>query len=1037
VLRAQQRHDVQRRPKRALFEAYETVFAENGLDTRQDRACLRIVLQLGEPQVPGVLLYDKFEFVLRQMGVNLAFGDDEPAAHNDQEATERLHSEDETIEKEALLQASPSRPRRRASFSSMHDVTTEQIRQAKPRQLSRASESRLYDERVPLSTLYPRASSPDRLQETNRNRQRRFSHDSPSPSRHGLNHVYGNRIHTHKHQPQKNGTFQSELQGRIYSRYIQDKLSLNGEFEASPQKTYQQELFYRLSTADMDRDALAFEDMRLRNVQRNLLGRWVHRARVNSEHVRALELQAVIKDFLTLKRQALDFWRTAYDQKRQQVREERFFEHLHSRAGRAYDLYLLTKSFTHWIQITAGAVAKTNAARQHFLSTKYFNAWYQLTVTNELKAGRQILKAPFNRLRKRAALYYHDQINALEVYHANLTKYVFWRWFREWCNRAAPRYREQQLQRSTFSNWLRRTRENRSREHEVEVEFVRRSLQKLFRSWATQARVDIAGYHQADAFRRSLLLERPLAQWSAEARLKPMGDKLSRMRDWRIARTDFSVWQLRTRMVFRADAVNTMRTLQNAYTAWNERLRSQALASRIDERVVAEALYKWVIAQRCALMKRISEQYRKRTALQTFLTVVREKRKKLSSKEEQLVCARKYHLLGSTLISLRHQTVALQARWTTALDFYNPKLKQDTMEAVRLKLKATEKLEIRAKDARFYYLMTRSIAIWRSASADRKKVRERAAHARMRRKCKMSLARNMLYAWSLKRRVGLEAYKKGEEVYQQKIKALQQVLFRDWQTTASRRRQEALEMSTRYDDRLLDQSLGLLIDASRHLYSMQSRAEQFYHLKISEICSAQVRRFSMRAFEIRRREQDADAMHDRHWNKHVRNMIRHWASKSQDSIYKGFVSNAPTEKPQESEPTDAGYATASNEDPGQSSNGNDLGTTRRAEEWTAFDKDLLEASEWISPIDDEPVATSTPVPAPGYLNTPSKRAARATALANLSTTPATPLRTPFVARLRAGMGSSPSPIRDTTARRGGLGFRSALGSNVRNTDEDD
>ena len=1037
VLRAQQRHDVQKRPKRALFEAYKAIFAEHGLDTRQDRACLRIVLQLGEPQIPGPLLYDKFEFVLRQMGVSLAFGDDDPATYNDQEGVQRLYSEDETTEREALSQVSPRRPRRRASFSSLHDITTEQIRQARPRRLSRASESRLHDERAPLSKQHNKTRSRDTLLEQKRSGQLRFSLRSPSPGRHGMNHIYNDRMHLHQNQSRKDRTSRSDLEGRPYSRPVQHKLSINNEFEFSPREPYPQDLFYRPSTSDLNRDAEAFEDMRLRTVQRNLLTRWVRLTREHREQVRVLELQAVTKDFLTLKRQALDFWRTAHDQRRQQIREDRFFEHLHSRAGRAYDLYLLTKSFTHWIQITADAVARTNAARQQFLSTKYFNAWYQLTVTNELKAGRQVLKAPYNLLRKRAAQYYNDQINALEVYHANLTKYVFWRWFREWCDRAAPRYREQQLQRRTFSKWLHRLREIRSCEDGVQLKFLRCSLQRLFRSWATQARVDIAGYHQADAFRRSLLAKRPLAQWSAETRLKPMEHKVSRMRDWRIARSKFSIWQLRTRMVFRADAVSTMRNLQNAYTAWNEQLRSQALAARIDERIVAETLYKWVIAQRFALMKRISEQHRKQTALRTFLVNIRAKSKELSFKEEQLGSARNSQLLGSTRSSWRQQTAAIKTRLEIALDFYNPKLKQDTMAAICLKLKEAEYLRIRAQDARFYFLMTKSIAKWRVASGERKKIRERAAHAKMRRKCKMNLARNILHAWLLKQRIGLATYKKGQTVYQDKIQALQRVLFRGWQTTTSRRRQDALEVSTRFDDRLLDHSLGLLIDFSRHLYSMQSRAEQFYHLKVSEICSAQLRRFSMRAFEIRRREQDADAMHDRHWTKHVRNMVRHWASRSQDSIYKDFVGNARDEKPQEREPTDAGYATASNEDPAPSSNWNELGTTRRAEEWTAFDTDLLEASEWTPPLDDEPLATLTPMPAPGYLNTPSKRAARAKALANLSTTPATPLRTPFATRLRAGMGSSSSPSTGTTARRGGLGFRSALGSNVRNTDEDD
>jgi protein SFI1 len=1027
---------VHKRPKRALFEAYEKVFEENGLDTSQDRACLRVVLQLGDPQIPGDLLYDKFEFLLRQIGVRLAFGDEDLPALNHQQAAATAYADEETVER-TTLPASPKPRSRRASFTSMHDVTTEQIRKARPRRLFRASESQLQDERAPLAVLQQQTQSPYAVQEAKPNQQRRFSHDSPRSKRNGMNVQLGERMRASKNQSSNHGRSGPGVGSRKSKPYNHGESLTDSESEHSPRKPHPQELFYRPSSVDLDRDAGAFEDMRLRNLQRTLLKRWVYCARERVEHVHSLELQAVTKDFQTLKRQALDFWCTAYEQKRQQVREKRFFEHLNNRAGQAYDLYLLTKSFTHWIQITAAAVAKTNAARQRFLFTKYFNAWYQLTVTNELKAERQGLKAPLKLLRRRAAQYYRDQINALEVYHANLTKYVFWRWFREWCDRAAPRYREQQLQRRTLAKWLWKSRESRSRQVEVDSESVRRSLRKVFQTWATKARIDVAGYHEAEAFRKSHLVSKPLSQWHAEAKLKAVAEIVTRKRDWRIARSKFSMWQLRTRMVFRADAVNRMRTLQNAYTAWNEQLRSQALAARINERLVAQAVYKWVIAERFIMMLRVSRQHQKRMVLQFFLNKARTKWKLLCSNEAQLTAARKQQLLGLTLSCWRDQTTVIQTRSQMALEFYNPKLKQDTMEAIRLKINAQKRLEKWAQDARFYFLMTKLIAILRAASTERKKARERAAHAKMRRKCKINLARDVLHTWSGKQREHLEACKKGDEVYTEKIKVLQQVLFRKWHTTASQRKREATAVSTRYDDRVLEHCLGLIIDTSRHLYSLQSRADQFYHLKMSEMCSAQLRRFSMRAFEMRRREQDADAMHDRHWNKHVRNIIRHWATKPHGLVYRDLVSNAPTEKPPEIEPTDAGYGTASNEDHAQSANGMDLGATSRAEDWTAFDADLLEGSEWIPSLDEEALATSTPMPAPGYLKTPSKRAARAKALASLSTTPVTPLRTPFAARLRAGVGGSPSQAKAATARRGGLGFKSALGLNVKNSEEDD
>lgn len=504
--------------------------------------------------------------------------------------------------------------------------------------------------------------------------------------------------------------------------------------------------------------------------------------------------------------------------------------------------------------------------------------------------------------------------------------------------------------------------------------------------------------------------------------------EVSRMRDWKLVRSKFSTWQLRTRMVFRADAVSRMRTLQNAYSTWNERLRTEALMARIDGRIMAEALYRWVIAQRYALMHRMSVQYRKKNAMRSFLVQARERREVLASKEREFVDTKGQQQLRSIFSRWRDRQLAIQARSHEALEFSITKLKQDTIEAIRLKVKWTQKMDSWAQDARFYFRITRYLAIWRLASTETKKARERSAHAKMRRQCKMNLARNVLHTWLQKRRKSVEDGRRGDEVYRQKISVLQQRLFRDWQLATSHQRQLTTQMSARYDRGLVNHCLGLMIETSRHLNVMQDRAGQFYRLKSSEICSGQLRKLSMRAFEMRRREEDADVMHRRRSNKHIRIMLHHWASKVQKTSHQNLAISSPSERPLEREPTDAGYGTASNEDQPTSTEGHDLGVTHRAEEWTAFDTDLLEGSDWISPLDEEPAGTSTPMPARGYLNTPSKRATRAKALASLSTTtPATPIRTPFLARLKPGSASSPNQARGLVTRRSGLGFRSALG----------
>lgn len=80
----------------------------------------------------------------------------------------------------------------------------------------------------------------------------------------------------------------------------------------------------------------------------------------------------------------------------------------------------------------------------------------------------------------------------------------------------------------------------------------------------------------------------------------------------------------------------------------------------------------------------------------------------------------------------------------------------------------------------------------------------------------------------------------------------------------------------------------------------------------------------------------------------------------------------------------------------------------------------------------EPVSAS-PLATPNYMTSPSKRAARARALAQMSTTPATPLHTPFASRLLRAEASAP---RTASSRRPQTGRRSFTGTSVRFVDEE-
>jgi protein SFI1 len=859
------------------------------------------------------------------------------------------------------------------------------------------------------------------------------SHDYSSPRKEPVERPRLSR-HEEQHQSARRsyqGQAMAEDQHHIHSE-TEESRSLPDEGDQDPGPNSLGLPIISVSQTQLVRDSGAFDQGRIRILAKKYFRKWFIRTHTQINRFLNLEAEAAQRDRLMLQRQAFDSWLAAHRRIQQEERVKLHFNALDRRAAANYDGYLTAKAFRHWLQITLEAKAKTEAARQKYLYVKYFNTWHRLTLTNELKADRQSLKAPFQLLRKRAAQYYQDEVDALELYHSNLSKLIFWRWAFAYADRKAPRFRETFLAKRALLAWNGKLKDGEEQEREATAFWKRKIFRRVLQLWSTQTRTALAGDQKADAFRTQSLTTPSFSQWRLATQFAPMEGRVARIRDWRIARSNFGTWLLKTRMIFRADLVNSLRTKQNAFTAWNERLRREALQARINDRIIGQVMYKWVIAQRAILMTRIREEREKLVVFRKLLAGFRKHRDQLQRQESEVKDLRLARVAGSTLECWKLQMNLTRARSQMAIEFYTPKIQQDMLASWRDKHEHVQKLEKWSKDASFYFTTMKTLKRWHDAATEAKKRRTNDAYKKVRRQIKMNLARKVLVNWRSRVDKIKSLEVQGERARSSKETELLRRLVSKWESRSQQRQQAVADALGRFNGRLMAQSFHAWIDASRLTINLEIRADQFYHIHLSELCSAKLRRFSMKAFGIKRRQQDADAMRERHWSKHVRNILKHWAIQSKDATYQALLHGS-------SEPTDAGYGTASQDDPPGAGTGvvgtggpGATGATHRAEEWTAFDADLLDNDDWLPTADEHehPQASSTAIPTPGYLNTPSKRAARAKALAKMSTTPATPLTTPFATRLRAGMDNSPVPGGWISTARRDAAARSGLGRNV-------
>ncbi|RAH44795.1 Sfi1 family protein [Aspergillus brunneoviolaceus CBS 621.78] len=1041
ITRAERDPEVERLPYRVLFNAYDQVIAEHGVDADPGYACMRFLLKMGSKDIAGESLFEKFESLLERMGIVIEIGDDDGQEDTyvdtvpSVESRVRKRRHDATGESTEPTYSEMQTPlRRRASFNSMYDVGDDPTQRSFiNRPSSRSSMSRLQigkpEYPFPDSTPHTKRAitskggtdSPDRTQliaqflDVGRRLMNRFDllaaaqsesapEEKPMPNglyaRAAVDRDRSERIaEASRSQPSKSSNSSDDGEDQYSSS--QDEASGSfGRPEAPP------ELLYRPSLSDLLRDASTFNMYRQRAIHRRILTQWLKKAVERRQTHQHMEVVASNRDRGTLLRQAFETWHGKILEKRRAERTERFFNHLEERAGRARDLYLLTKAFSHWAQFTSEEVARTSAARRHILGVKYFNAWREITAVNELKAQRFALRRPFNAWRKRTRQLKQAEAAATAMHDEKLTNAAYWQWFWHFCEQRAPQWYDHCLKRRSLLYWLRKFRTNREQIHDIEVRSRYNLLTSAWQSWRHRTEDVNVIEEEASLIQRRQLLGETFREWKAQTHLAPVAAHISHMVDNRILRSTYQQWIHRVQMLQQAREMDRHRIVRNAWTAWNDLLRCQALHARIDERLKLEAMYKWILAERFRLMQRIREQRIKHETFFKFVTNVRGTYSVLLDRAEAYERRQTKDLLRSKLLCWRNQLAVQHERDNIAFEFYAPRLAQESLVAWRSKLQHVTKIEEWAQKARFYFLATKYTKQWRAAATESAKRRRQEAYIKTRRKHKIKLATDALLHWLSKARTVADLEHQAIQFSRQKVLVTAAELLGRWQDRTITRIQECGYADNHYARQNVQEQLTRWADNLAEVRRQEEQANAIHHLHALSQASSQLRKLSFRIFQVRRFSEMADAMKDRNLRKHTRGMFRNWLDQARAKL-EARDTAGPLLSPRRNLDAPLG-----------------LDTNRRL-----FDPYYQVETPFKTYVTEPQATSTTPLATPNFLTSPTKRAAPP--VAQGSTTPATPLYTPFASRLlRAGA----LPRTLSSRRRAGQG--SALGTSVRFVDEE-
>jgi protein SFI1 len=999
----------------ALFHAYYSILPGIGIDADHDSRYARVLFKIGGSRGDGSL-YEKFEAVLARMGIEIQFDQENNGEGQDeiQGGTTEAgfgQASDPALHPDS---ASTVADQGRGGYGANSNIQTLEPRHKHQggeslRQRTSSSASTARSENVvnrlstPISLPYTIApifkqtllhtQSHDSEQEEKDFGLRAWLNDNlgkyPPRTRTRSSSAHGSmRVRRRSPPAPEHNVTTTSTPSPALGHFI--TVGTDQQRTADVERLNHSRAFAQTSDDLMNTKVVLIKNLHIESLTRLILLKWYQKALQLQEDNNNLETIAKHQDQRVLLRQAFDSWHEGIAERRRIAETERFFTHLERRAGRARDLFLMAKSLTHWAYSASKEIQRVSAARRHILRTRYFNAWRETTAINELKVRRQVIRKFFSLWQMQHVTMLVNKEKAVMYFTDSLVQRIFWAWFWAFCERRALVWRSDRLLGRQMALWVRVTNERKEEETAAIDCYHRNTARKTYFAWSTKAHKHAIQTRQAHEYRTISLCQKAIEVWRHGSALLPRLQCLCRKVGLRLKGDSLKLWVLRAKQEIHAKAMDRSKIMREAWITWNDKLRCQALQSKISNRLVLQGLYKWVLGERLVLVRRLMEHRIMQTYVQRLAEALHSstanESKDLHLAEETFV-----HRLSSSVIRnwrtrlqnhLQHQRVALE--------FNSPAILSNSLARWSSQNQRIQQLLTWAHDGEFYFLASKTIRSWKDATEKAKREKRRLAYTQFRRRYKMNLASRVFSRWHQRANSITQSDRLAVEVYHNKSVVLCIEAFDRWRA----RIEEVAELDLVRKRLLLGKHFNELKLSLINHRGLEMEATAFFEDHAVTLC---MKRWSRVYMQLRARQHLVFELREKHLKKTSRRMLTHWLQRT-------------AQRPRLTGTRNHGKS--------------NLRSLEGAVSWIEPGDDP-NVDEWADGVDD--VTTSTPMP--GYLSTPSRRMSRAKAMTRLpSTTPSAPLSTPAERQLRAQYSGGPLP---SFQRRIG---RSLLGREVTSLD---
>ncbi|CAE7014061.1 Sfi1-domain-containing protein [Pyrenophora teres f. teres] len=951
-------------PSRALFNAYNNVLESKHQLPSDDAVLHRFLSHMQEHGREGEDLFYRFQRVMKEFfGFDIERGTEEIQVASNVDQTRN--------------QAQPTLGRT-GSFDSFLDGTADKVAGVEYGDLAvrprRASQQGVPDgygdkarQRRSRSDTEAHSSQPAQLPvraKVNGNVPRRSTsaHQPPAhkrsvsvSSRGSLQIRRGGPVETRKIE--NHDADESDLTDRTASFDI-SSIQIPGVNAPIPDDRYesprQQQPFapepFRLSDTRLMDDAETFEEQRIHRVTRECIRIWRDRTQARLNMRNDMERAAIAFDRHVLLRASIVQLRDTALMRRSARETNRFFDRLETRADKARSLFLLTKAFTHWAKCAEDEVQRTSVARRHILRTRFFNGWRDITAVNELKIQHFALAKFLSRWRSRTAEVRDRDQFAGEYYEDKLVNRSWKALNDAYLERGASNWHDKRVVRTSLQKWHTTTETLRERDVWASDRWDATVLRKTFQTWRQRTAAVQTMQSQANGFQQNSVLRTAFHVIQKQARLEPLLRQYRAGTDRRVLTTAFQDWCTDAQLSRQARNVDRMRVLRNAYTAWNDRLRIKALQDRINDRLIVESLYKWTLASRVSLFQRVHNRQLKESVFLTWITRTNQRANTLDAAERRFAQFKRNQLLRTCLRKMEAITTEKRAEEFAIVAEYQQKLKQRIFDKLKERQQHFQQLSKWSADARFYVLGKHTLKTWSEATQHARRNRRRDAYSQVRRTVKTNLVRKAFEYWRSNANHVVALTQRANDMRDNRTLQNSAAIVHQWHDRTLVLRQQDAQAANLHAFKVSTRYLTHWSERMNTLQTMDAQAVALRQESTELAATGALKKMGWRLWNIHRQEDNARALFDRNFEKHVRAMVRFWLEKANERLAERSASPTPRRRRRRDDDhgnDNDGGNRAGLDDHLDNDKGEQGGLdqpneeTQRLEGWSAFDETAL------------------------------------------------------------------------------------------------